>query len=81
MKTVHKLQDLAQHMALEPAEEVRAANIGRLAPCGLVVEEKSSQKRRKEEELGVFHAAMPGLEYLPHAAAPELVQHHVVAQH
>lgn len=52
-------------MALEPAEEVRAANIGRLAPCGLVVEEKSSQKRRKEEELGVFHAAMPGGKTIP----------------
>jgi predicted DNA-binding helix-hairpin-helix protein len=65
METINKLQDLATHMDLEPAEEVKPGSMGRIAPCGLAVEEKPRRKRKKNEDLGVFHAAMPGGKTFP----------------
>lgn len=65
METINKLHDLATHMTLEPAEEAGMGDMGRVAPCGLVVEEKSQQKRKKNEDLGIFHAAMPGGKTIP----------------
>ncbi len=49
METIPKLQTIATHMHLEPAEEATTT-----APCGVRV------PRNKKEELGVFHAALPG---------------------
>ena len=65
METINKLQDLATHMDLEPAGEITHGAMGRIAPCGLAVEEKSSRKQKKNEDLGVFHAAMPGGKTIP----------------
>lgn len=65
MEVLQKLQSLAIHMDLEPAEESRASGVGRVAPCGLVVETKSEKKRKSKEELGIFHAAMPGGKTMP----------------
>ncbi len=65
MEVIKKLQDLATHMDLEPAEETGAKGVGSVAPCGLVVEEKSAGKRKRDEDLGIFHAAMPGGKTIP----------------
>ncbi len=65
METLQKLQDLASHMDLEPAEEIAPRKIGRVAPCGLVVEEKPDRRKNKDEDLGIFHAAMPGGKTIP----------------
>lgn len=65
---LHKLGEIAQHMDLEPAEEQRRTPT--VAPCGLVVEEKAGDERpssrvNKAEQLGVFHAQMPGGKTIP----------------
>ncbi|MFN2137364.1 MAG: radical SAM protein [Candidatus Promineifilaceae bacterium] len=70
METLVKLQDVALHMDLEPAEEMsRRPAGGAVAPCGLIVEEKPrptrSQKEARLQDLGVFHAAMPGGKTIP----------------
>ena len=65
METINKLQDLATHMDLEPAGEVNHGSLDRIAPCGLTVEEKPRRKQKKNEDLGVFHAAMPGGKTIP----------------
>ena len=69
MEAIHKLKDVALHMDLEPAEELRRHPAGKVAPCGLVVEEKPhpriKNKRAKLEDLGVFHAALPGGKTVP----------------
>jgi len=69
MEAMHKLQDMAIHMDLEPAEELRRIPAGKVAPCGLVVEEKPPLRRKnkqeKLEDLGVFHAALPGGKTVP----------------
>jgi hypothetical protein len=65
MKAIRKLQDLAIHMDLEPAEETKLGSFAHLAPCGLAVEEKPRRKQKKNEDLGVFHAAMPGGKTIP----------------
>lgn len=54
METVAKLQTIATQMHLEPAEEATIT-----APCGVRV------SRHKKEELGVFHAALPGGRTVP----------------
>ena len=36
-----------------------------VAPCGMVVETKARKKRKKHDENGVFHAAMPGGKTMP----------------
>jgi predicted DNA-binding helix-hairpin-helix protein len=65
MEAINKLYDMAKHMDLEPAEEIKAGSMRRTAPCGLVVEEKPSRKRKKDEDLGIFRAAMPGGKTIP----------------
>jgi len=65
MEAINKLKDLATHMDLEPAEEAKVGSLGRIAPCGLVVEEKPRRRQRINEDLGVFHAAMPGGKTIP----------------
>ena len=76
MEAIHKLKDVAEHMALEPAEELRrypsgggAGTPGKAAPCGLVVEEKPrpgpKNKKQLLEDVGVFHAALPGGKTVP----------------
>ena len=69
METLRKLQDVAVYMDLEPAEEYRRQPGTQVAPCGIVVEEKQAPKARskrdKLEDLGVFHAAMPGGKTIP----------------
>ncbi len=65
METLLKLQDVATHMDLEPAEEMTTGNMSRIAPCGLAVESKSDRRKKKDEELGIFHAAMPGGKTIP----------------
>ena len=69
MEAINKLQDMAVHIDLEPAEELRRSPAGKVAPCGLVVEEKPAprrkNKREKLEDLGVFHAALPGGKTVP----------------
>lgn len=69
MEAMHKLRDMAVHMDLEPAEELRRAPASKVAPCGIVVEEKPPPGRKnrqaKMEDLGVFHAAMPGGKTIP----------------
>ena len=52
-------------MDLEPAEETKLGSFAHLAPCGLAVEEKPRRKQKKNEDLGVFHAAMPGGKTIP----------------
>lgn len=52
-------------MDLEPAEEAKGSSLSRLAPCGLVVEEKPRRKQKKNEDLGIFHAALPGGKTIP----------------
>lgn len=54
METVAKLQTIAAHMNLEPAEETTIT-----APCGVRVSNK------RQEELGVFRAALPGGRTVP----------------
>jgi predicted DNA-binding helix-hairpin-helix protein len=68
MEASHKLKDMAVHMDLEPAEELRSHPGGTVAPCGIVVEEKQPRRKNKRQELedlGVFHAAMPGGKTIP----------------
>lgn len=65
METINKLRDLATHMDLEAAEETGSGSMGRIAPCGLVVEEKPRSKATIAEDLGVFHAKMPGGKTIP----------------
>ena len=68
METMQKLSELAVHMDLEPAEEVRHAPGGKVAPCGIVVEEKVSKRKSRQakmQDLGVFHAVMPGGKTIP----------------
>ena len=69
MEALQKLSDMAEHMALEPAEELRRAPAPTVAPCGIVVEEKGASTRpsakQKREQLGIFHAAMPGGKSIP----------------
>lgn len=77
MEAIHKLKDVAVHMDLEPAEELRrhpsgrlkTSTAGKVAPCGLVVEEKPRPGRKSKkqmlEDVGVFHAAMPGGKTIP----------------
>jgi predicted DNA-binding helix-hairpin-helix protein len=69
MDAVHKLKEVAEHMDLEPAEELRRHPAGKVAPCGLVVEEKprpgTRSKKQMLEDVGVFHAAMPGGKTIP----------------
>lgn len=69
MHTIRKFKELAEHMALEPAEELRRAPAGKAAPCGMVVEEKPRRRPQSKkamlEELGVFHAALPGGKTVP----------------
>jgi predicted DNA-binding helix-hairpin-helix protein len=69
METIQKLKELAVHMDLEPAEELRRVPAATVAPCGIVVEEKAApgrkKRRDKKEELGVFHAALPGGKTIP----------------
>ena len=54
METIAQLQTIATQMHLEPAEETTIT-----APCGVRV------PRNKQEELGVFHAALPGGRTVP----------------
>ncbi len=64
MDSLNKLQILAGHMTLEPAEEVppQPSLVGnQVAPCGQVV----NQRRQKQNELGVFHAKMAGGKSIP----------------
>lgn len=69
MEAIHKLKDMAVHMDLEPAEELRRHPAGKIAPCGIVVEEKPRPGRRNKQQqlqdLGVFHAALPGGKTVP----------------
>ncbi len=65
METIHKLRDMAMHMDLEPAEEAKVNSLANFAPCGLAVEEKPRRKQKKSEDLGIFHAAMPGGKTIP----------------
>jgi predicted DNA-binding helix-hairpin-helix protein len=75
MEAIYKLKDVAVHMDLEPAEELRrypagkpaSALMGKVAPCGVVVEEKPAARNKKQmlEDAGVFHAAMPGGKTIP----------------
>jgi predicted DNA-binding helix-hairpin-helix protein len=69
MDALHKLKDVAEHVDLEPAEELRRHPAGKVAPCGLVVEEKPRSRTRSKkqmlEDVGVFHAAMPGRKTIP----------------
>ena len=73
METFVKLQDIATHMDLEPAEEVSFKPSinppAAVAPCGQVLAptKASAPGRRasKKESLGVFQAAVPGGKTLP----------------
>ncbi|MCA9937659.1 MAG: helix-hairpin-helix domain-containing protein [Anaerolineales bacterium] len=55
METTHKLQTIATQMHLEPAEETGSAG----TPCG------ARTAHNWKEELGVFHAALPGGKTIP----------------
>ncbi len=64
MDSLNKLQILAEHMGLEPAEEVPsqpALAEKQVAPCGQVINPRS----QKQNDLGIFHAKMPGGKTIP----------------
>lgn len=50
-----KLQDIAIHMNLEPAEETNLRPSPTIAPCGQAI--SPAKKPNKQEALGVFHAS------------------------
>ncbi len=63
MDPIVKLKDIATHMYLEPAEETNLRPAPQVAPCGQVVTPRNSPK--KQEELGITHAVMPGGKTMP----------------
>lgn len=73
METLVKLQDIATHMDLEPAEEVSFKPSidppAAVAPCGQVLAPTKTpapaRRASKKESLGVFQAAVPGGKTLP----------------
>ena len=72
METFIKLQDIATHMDLEPAEEVSfkssiSSPAPAVAPCGQVLSPASAPGRcaSKKESLGVFQATIPGGKSVP----------------
>ena len=75
MDTLIKLQEIAVHMGLEPAEEVGRVSAPPVAapgrvdqprppapslPCGLPSEPTANKAAAKQNALGIFHAQMPG---------------------
>jgi predicted DNA-binding helix-hairpin-helix protein len=65
-----KLQEIATHMDLEPAEEVGAQPVGivpaPIAPCGQVLAPpRAAHKPSKAEKLGVTHAVVSGGKTIP----------------
>lgn len=65
-----KLQDIAENMHLEPAEETELNPRPQVAPCGQVVTPRRStgQPRHtaaKQAALGISHAVMPGGKTMP----------------
>ena len=72
MDAIRKLQILAEHMGLEPAEEVAMPPPGNMtppedtqvAPCGQVIIPREEAVRGKHD-LAVFHAKMPGGKTMP----------------
>lgn len=69
MDTIVKLQDIAVHMDLEPAEPPHpTGGGGRVAPCGQVLPAQASPaspQRDKKAALGITHAALPGGKTVP----------------
>lgn len=70
MDALIKLQDIAVHMDLEPAEEVKVRPqppAGKVAPCGQVVAPPAAGARRQDtmSKLGVTHVALPNGKTMP----------------
>lgn len=71
MESIVKLQDIAVHMNLEPAEEtpVNTPSRPQVAPCGQVVNGAAPPAGGKRpslpDSLGVTHAALPGGKTMP----------------
>ncbi len=53
-----KLQDIALHMDLEPAEETQLRPPPTIAPCGQAI--APAKKPTKQETMGIFHASAGG---------------------
>lgn len=66
METIDKLQSIASHMHLEPAGESRTPAAQTVAPCGQLIRPDPPQRqKRKQEELGVYPAAVSGGKTIP----------------
>lgn len=68
MDTQNKLHILSTHMNLEPAEEVPLQPVlpeSQVAPCGQVIIPRQEAVQGKQNDLGIFHAKMPGGKTMP----------------